>query len=232
MKTNAFTFNSRTIRTTKPSAALDNLTKLVTDLSQVDFFDKDGKEVKDGNYTHPDVVSAKRKAQVREVSVCDFNDLLQDEVKGTYIISQLIAEAQFAMARAAFDSSLNGILPENYAITVDALHDYVTPVSSSTGSSVKVKKSDIKLAAMAFGEYVSSKGVSAKGTSFMFGLAGDGFTNVTGIENAMLVKVQERFLAFIAETENETVLPEALELMAKNLQLAVVNSQTVTANDL
>lgn len=230
MKKQAFTFNSRTVKTGKASEALTNLKALVTDLSQLDFLAENGQALVGATWETPQVVAVKRKPQNREVEVCDFEDLLADEAKGTYILNQLISDAQFAIVRAAFDSATNGDL-SGYALTVQALYDYVTPVSSGV-TSVKIKKSDIKGMAVKFGQYLQTIGVSAKGCAFMFGLAAEGFAGTTGIEENILMQVQARFAAFKNESELSDTETDVAEFMDKNLALAVASSAKVSAADL
>lgn len=231
MKTQTFVFNSRTVKTSKPSEALTALQSLVNDLNQIDFLDVNGKVISGADWQHPQVIAAKRKPQTREVAVCDFGDLLADEAKGTYILNQLISDAQFAIVRAQFDASTNGNL-DSYELTVQALYDFVTPVTSSGGNSTKIKKSDIKALALKFGQYLQSVGVSAKGTALMFSLAAEGFANTVGIDANLWMPIQSRFTAFKEEADFADIEVDVLEYLEKNLAIAVASNSKVSAADL
>lgn len=220
-----FKFNNRAIKLSAESR-VNKLLELVTDTSQLEYLDSEGKVTEDLENAE----SIKRKQQVIQVPTVTINDVLEaDQAKSMFILNSLLDASIFGLVRDKFDKAINGNLGQ-WAVTIDELVSHLTPAESASGA--KVTKKAIKEVAASFAAWLSAQGKKPKAVELQLELAANGFavSAMMGYSPAMVEAIASNFVTY-ADTY-EGAEGDALELMTDNLNLALANNEDIGADDL
>lgn len=191
--------------------------KFVTELSEADFI--------------------RRKPVKLEVPVVELDEVLEHE-KGKFVLTRMLSDFIFALVRKDFDNSgAENPFPANYAVTVEALADALTPkIGNSSAKRKTIKNALLDEIAKSFASYLMQGGRKASAIQYQLGYLRNRFdpTVMASVEEANIIAISTNIVNW-AESLSDGELAsyaDAIELLQENLATSLESTEEVTADDL